>query len=160
MVFNNDSAKLFSLLKNLTECCQDREILLAQKHGLSVPESRCLIAIQLENCRNTSEIAAKMRIAKSRVTRIVDGLVAKGIIERIEDKHDRRFINVTLTPEGENLTSKFISAVLNLHDMVLEKLPPKERESIIRLLEILHSAMTDVRRQIAGEQSDEVDLSS
>ena len=148
MIFNKDSARLFTLLKLMTECCHDREILLAEKFGLSVPESRCLIALNLENCRNTSQIAEKMMIAKSRVTRIVDGLVSKGLIERIEDKQDRRFINVTLTPQGQELSEKFISNLLNLHDLVISKLPAHKQKTIVSLLEELHIAMTEVRNSI------------
>ena len=151
MKFNRDSARLYDLLKQLTECCRDREVILSGKFGFTVPEARCLNALVLENCSNTTEFASKLNVAKSRITRIVDGLIEKGILERSEDKKDRRYLNVTLTEAGEKLSNEYIASLLNLHDLVLSNLPSGSQNTVLNNLEQVHSAMIEARKMISAE---------
>ena len=145
---NPDSYKLYSLLKSVSECCHDREILQAKLFGISVPELRCVIAIKLEGCRTTSELAEKLCLAKSRITRIIDGLVEKRYILRREDADDRRVLNVNLTPAGSALANDLADSLLNLHEKVLVYMEAREREEVIQRLSVLTTAMRQVREEM------------
>ena len=57
---NSDAYRLFKTLKEITECCQEREVTQAKINGCTVAEARCLLTIKLDQCRTTSEIAEKM----------------------------------------------------------------------------------------------------
>ena len=148
-----EAYRLYSLLKSLTECCHDREEKLAQNYGLSIPESRCLTAIELEGCRTTTEIADKLALAKSRITRIVDGLVAKGLILRTEASHDRRVLIVEFTPAGKILAAEFVSTLISLHHSVMEKFPAESRRAAVNQLEELKNAMQEVRDSMSDGEA-------
>lgn len=69
-----------------------------------------------------STVGDMLLISKSRMTAIVDKLIACELIERIPDKTDRRVINIALTEKGkefthihsENLKSSVIERFSNL----------------------------------------------
>ncbi len=145
---NREPFKLYMLLKNLSSCCQDSENLQAKAFGVSVPELRCLIAIKLEECETTTELADKMCLAKSRITRIIDGLVSKGYIIRREDPDDRRVLKVRLTHSGRALTEKISKSLLVLHNMVLQNFDYDERKNMLERLSALTAAMKTVRDNI------------
>ena len=50
-----------------------------------------------------SEIARRMLVPKSQMTRLVDQLVSLDIVARQPDKKDRRVINISLTDNGESV---------------------------------------------------------
>ena len=58
-----------------------------------------------------TELAARMLGDDSTVTRIVDSLVRRGLVERTSDSADRRVRLVALTAAGEDLLSRSMAAV-------------------------------------------------
>jgi DNA-binding MarR family transcriptional regulator len=48
-----------------------------------------------------SEIAKRLVIPKSQMTRLIDQLAGLGIVERLIDARDRRVINLSLTGHGK-----------------------------------------------------------
>lgn len=149
---NNQSFLLYSLLKEISECCQEREAILAQELGCSPAEIRCLITMKLTNCKNTAELSEKMGVAKSRVTRILDGLVAKKLVKRKEDKNDRRLCLISFTAKGRDAAAELISTILDLHEEVFKDLPVDIRDQTINVLTALRSTMNVIKTRLqAGE---------
>ena len=141
----NQAHRLYALLKEIVECCQEREAIQAKHYGLTIAESRCLTAVKLDHCRTTTDLAEKLFVAKSRITRIVDGLVEKGLVNRGEDASDRRIRLVHLTAKGSEVTDKLIVFMYFLHNQVLEALPASYRHETIAALGALKEAMNSVR---------------
>jgi long-chain acyl-CoA synthetase len=54
----------------------------------------------------SSVLAEKLAVSRPSVTGVVDGLVARGLVERRGDDADRRRIGVDLTPEGRSLLTR------------------------------------------------------
>lgn len=54
-------------------------------------------------CKNctTTEISTKLHRPKSNLTPIIDKLVKDGLVIRSADTNDRRVINISLSPQGE-----------------------------------------------------------
>jgi DNA-binding MarR family transcriptional regulator len=53
--------------------------------------------------RTVSDLAAQEQVRPPTMSRIVDGLVQKKLVQRIEDTADRRTVRVKATPQGEKL---------------------------------------------------------
>jgi DNA-binding MarR family transcriptional regulator len=47
-----------------------------------------------------SEIGRKLNMPKPHVTIIIDKLIAEDLVERINDPHDRRIVNIQITEKG------------------------------------------------------------
>jgi DNA-binding MarR family transcriptional regulator len=152
--------QLFTILKEITECCQEREVTQAKMNGCTVAEARCLLTIKLDQCRTTADIAEKMCVAKSRVTRIVDGLVKKKLLSRWQDPKDRRICVVKFTEKGVETTEKLMFMTLQLHGEVLENLPEGYRDNVLDFLGTLRETMRSVKTRLENGEFSEVTVNT
>ena len=77
-----DASRLANLTFTLLSTCQQKESILAEQYGLTQSEFRCLKMFDKKETLNNKTIAKRMNLSASRLTRIIDGLVAKGYTER------------------------------------------------------------------------------
>ena len=68
--------------------------------GLSPSLSAALASIDRHGPLTPSELAARERIQRPTATRIVDRLVAEGLVARTPDPEDRRRLQLAVTPAG------------------------------------------------------------
>jgi DNA-binding MarR family transcriptional regulator len=90
-------------------------------------------------------ISQRLDVAKSRVTKIIQGLIDKGLVDRIEDPLDSRIKLISLTPSGVNKYQEINDFKTALHQRILRLLDPDERKSILSYLELLRSTMEAVK---------------
>ena len=69
---------------------------------LSLPQYRVL-SFLAEGNEAASALADKLAVSRPSVTGVVDGLVAKGLVQRAEDPADRRRVTHDLTPAGRQV---------------------------------------------------------
>src|SRR3954462_4663376 len=68
--------------------------------GLSLPQFR-LLAYLSTGSAGPSPAALELSTSRPSVTSLVDGLVAKGLVDRHAHADDRRRVTLVLTPEGQ-----------------------------------------------------------
>ena len=127
----------FSLLAN----CQEKEVRLAEIHDLTQAEFRCLRLFGETESLNNKQIAERMNLSPSRLTRIIDGLVEKDYINREIDPNDRRNMRVTLSKRGKMLVQQLNKAYVDIHQEILRDIDPAQHESLIVAMEHLLSAI-------------------
>jgi long-chain acyl-CoA synthetase len=69
---------------------------------LSVPQYRILMFLS-ERAEMASHLADSLAVSRPSVTAVVDGLVARGLVERRACLDDRRRVEHLLTPAGQQL---------------------------------------------------------
>jgi DNA-binding MarR family transcriptional regulator len=74
----------------------------------SATEARVMFEIYEDEGCNAAHIAEKMKIDKSYLSRIINGYVKKGYIERKTSEQDRRSQCLYLTDTGKKRTEDFI----------------------------------------------------
>jgi DNA-binding MarR family transcriptional regulator len=89
------------------------------------------------------QLASHLRLDQSTLSRTVDGLVRKKLVERLQDDLDRRVVLIKLTTEGDSLCQEIHSNNDQFSRGVFEKIPPNEREIVIRGFEMLVQAYQD-----------------
>ncbi len=77
------------------------ELVLAE-HELTLAQYR-LLALLEDHPEVASVLADKLTVSRPSVTTVADGLVARGLVERVNDTEDRRRVNHTLTKTGRTL---------------------------------------------------------
>ena len=131
MYINKNAEMLANLTFNLLARCQEKESRLAEKHNLFEAEFRCLRLMSSEENQNNKEIAEKMNLSPSRITRIMDGLVKKGYMVREIDNTDRRNMILSLSKKGKNLTTRLNNAFIEIHQEILNEIDEKQHDSLI-----------------------------
>ncbi len=92
---------------------------------------------------------AKADVAKSRVTKIVSGLQAKGFIDYADDPaRDGRVNLLSLTCTGNKKCEEMGEYIWNAHEKLLLELDPEERRSILSSLESLRVGMEAVKKEL------------
>lgn len=136
-----DASQLANLTFHLLATCQQKENLIAEQYGLTQAEFRCLKLFDKKEVVNNKTIAERMNLSASRLTRIIDGLVAKGYAERQIKPEDRRNMNVNLSKKGVQLVQKLDQAYLNVHKELLEEIDPSQHKPLIEVMTNLSKAV-------------------
>lgn len=79
------------------------------------------------------------------MTRIIEGLLDKGLIQRIKDPEDSRVNLLSLTPSGQKKLIDVNTFLRDVHAEVLAHITPEQRRHMMASLEMLKSAMQSVK---------------
>jgi len=90
-------------------------------------------------------LAEAADVAAPTATRMIDGLVKRGLAERRRPEGgDRRRVEITLTDEGRRLVAAKRKRIARAREEVFARLSPSERASAARLLHSLAAAIDDL----------------
>lgn len=134
-----------NLVMRLYECCQERMHYQSIKVGLPDAELRCLLLFEDERYLTPKNIAQKMNVVKSRVTKIINGLFEKNLVHRIKDPEDSRVTLLSLTSEGRKKLKEFNDLNDYIHREVLSGMAPEQRITMLTNLELLKASMEACR---------------
>ncbi len=70
------------------------------KHGLTDAQWKPLLMIQQGHCKTAAELARLACSDAGAVTRMLDRVEVKGLVQRTRSREDRRVINIALTEDG------------------------------------------------------------
>ena len=93
------------LLQTQRQLTRQLDAELEARHGLSLSALELLgrLAADTDHCVRLSVLAEQVNLSLSRVSRIIDGLQARQLVERRPCRLDARAINAQLTPAGLEL---------------------------------------------------------
>jgi len=80
--------------------------LYAERYGIGVPEWRVIATLGEYEHMTAKDVGAHSRMHKTKVSRAVTALEAKGLIERHQNPQDRRSILIALTDHGQALVPR------------------------------------------------------
>ncbi len=140
--------RLQDLIGEMLKCCEDRKFFETEKFGLPYAELKCLLLFGGERYLTVKGIAQRMDVAKSRVTKIVNGLTEKGLVKQTTDPDDGRIKLIGLTPAGHKRAQEIGAFQRELHHRILLHLGVDERKDMLSYLEMLRSAMEAVKGQL------------
>ncbi|KZC24086.1 MarR family transcriptional regulator [Rhodanobacter thiooxydans] len=110
--FPRDQAMLVRMVKLLHKLFSDHANLLLRQHGLTHPEYNVLMMLDgSAGGLSPSQLAEATSEKSSNTTRLIDQLLAKGLLTRSPSDEDRRKLLVQLTDEGEALIRQVVPAV-------------------------------------------------
>ncbi len=112
------------------------EVRASAKKELTIPQFRILAHIQL-GVKHVSQIAELHGVSQPSMSKMVEGLVKRGLIKRAPHSSDRRQIVLELTGKGKALYEKVkIAAQKNLN-VNLINLSTNERTKLSQALDLI-----------------------
>ena len=141
----NQIVQFQNLIAKLFQCCQERLQYQCERFELPDAELRCLSLFGEERYLTPKGIALKMNLVKSRISKIVSGLVQKKLIQRIADPEDSRVTLLSLTSDGQNKLNDINRFLNDMHLEVLQQMEPEQRKTMITNLELLKASMESVK---------------
>jgi DNA-binding MarR family transcriptional regulator len=134
-----------ALINKLYGCCQERMQYQSERFALPDAELRCLLLFGEERYLTPKGIAYKMNLVKSRVSRIIAGLLRKQLIQRLKDPNDSRVSLLSLSPLGQKKLNDINNFLSNMHHRVLSQMAPDQRKAVLTNLEILKASMEAIK---------------
>lgn len=85
-----------------------------------------ILLVNNPSITTSSQLVYFLQVSKGLVSRSIDGLVKKGLIQCVPDDKDRRIQRITLTPVSKTVTIKITNEVRKINDCVLEDISEEE----------------------------------
>ncbi|MBL1290125.1 MarR family transcriptional regulator [Streptomyces sp. For3] len=108
-------------------------------HGLRLWHLTILAMLDEAGRLSKGDLAARLDMNQSDLTRTVTDLDAAGYVVCARDPSDRRRIEVSLTPEGGRALARLSADVSGTEADLLAPLAPEERELFASLLRRVHT---------------------
>lgn len=117
----------------LLSWCEKREHLLIAEAGVTSVELRALEAVGSEKLP-MRKLAQQLGLSPSRVTRVVDSLSRKQMIQREQCPDDRRLCKVSLSRQGKQALAKGGDVGRAFQEQAASSLNEEEKEAIMAAL--------------------------
>ncbi len=107
--------------------------------------AQCLVLLEIdENGQLTmSQLASRLRLDNSTLSRTIEGLVQRRLVKRLREDQDRRVVRIRLTREGDAVCRSIHEENDGHYIRVFEKIPESRRGTIIKNFETLVQAFLD-----------------
>jgi DNA-binding MarR family transcriptional regulator len=130
-----------------------RRHMRGHKQGLSVPQFRTLALLRAAPAVNLSAVADILNASLPTASRVVSGLVDKGLIDRSESASDRRQVELVLTPRGRSLVDTARRAAQGKLAATLGELSEADRRCLVHALQTLRAVFVPGLRAMCGEHA-------
>jgi MarR family transcriptional regulator, organic hydroperoxide resistance regulator len=119
-------------------------------HAITLQMWRVLAALDHEDGQRISDLAALTSIDVSTLSRILDAMQEKGLIERRRGNgNDARVVTVHETESGHVLTAKIIPPARHYEDVALRGFSAEEQEALKAMLERVYRNIDALEEEAA-----------
>jgi DNA-binding MarR family transcriptional regulator len=101
--------------------------------GVTLPQFRLLLALEGLGRVPSSKLAARLGLAASAITRMVDRLEHAGLVQRGADQSNRCIVTVELTESGRNVVADILARRHRRLAVVLDQMSPADRAAAVRV---------------------------
>ncbi len=110
--------------------------------GLSQRQCAILRVLVAREGTRISDLAALSAISPSAMTRVLEKLEARGLVERIRGaQEDGRAAMVKITVEGRRTRKQLDHLMIDRTNQIIASIPEKQRPQILKALTILNNAI-------------------
>jgi DNA-binding MarR family transcriptional regulator len=99
--------------------------------GLPIAEAALLIELLDGGDVTQQQLADRLDLDKSRISRLCSALEDKRLLVRERDRTNRRNLLLHLTPAGEAAARSLRRTMREQHERILSAMSPEERESLL-----------------------------
>ena len=116
-----------------------------------MPQCHVLVEVGRHKTLSVNDLAQLLNLDKSSVSKTVDNLVNSGLLQRESSPEDRRYVVLTLSPEG-HLAYEDIESRMEAHfTKILQAIPAEKHTQVIESLDLFTRALKKVQAEIPPE---------
>lgn len=124
-----------NLLAELTS--ENTQAIYRRRHDLTRPEWRVLVNLAEAESLTASELCERVPAHKTKVSRALASLEAKGWLTRRTDAADRRVAHASLTLKGKRAFNRIRPEMEQATEALLAPLTPEDRQKLDEGLKVL-----------------------
>lgn len=114
-----------------------RKQMRSHRGGLSMPQFRALVRVRQDGAASISAISEHLGTSLSTTSRLVSGLVGRGLLAREAVPNDRRQVHVTITQTGRAMLDQARQATRRKLEVALASMAAAEEKAVIDAMQIL-----------------------
>jgi DNA-binding MarR family transcriptional regulator len=107
---------------------------------VAVAEAHALMDLVAFGAVRQGELAVRLQLEKSTVSRLVRQMEARGWIQRTSDRDDGRAVLIRLTRQGRDAASELSGARQEKFARILAAIPEDKRSMVVEAISILERA--------------------
>ncbi|MBP2666605.1 MAG: transcriptional regulator, MarR family [Firmicutes bacterium] len=108
---------------------------------MTLSQCTAMIEIGRAGFLSVNQLAERLDLDKSTVSRSSDRLVVDGLLLREEDPADRRYVVLKLSDKGKQSYSNLEQRMTSYFEKVIAEIDPHERDQVLKSLQLLSSAL-------------------
>lgn len=120
--------------------------------SIAVSDAHALAEISESPSLTQGDLAERLRLEKSTVSRLAEKLERLGWVAREQDQLDRRVVRLDLTDSGRRLVDQLKEARTNKFAQVMSQIPPHQRNTVLQSLDVLIQAMGECSEEPVAER--------
>ena len=125
-----------------------------EAHGFTMVQYQILAWLRDGIAVNPKDICIQYRHDSGAMTRVIDQLAERGLLERVRRDRDRRKVELQLTPAGRDAIEGLIPVVVEKLNLALGDFTTAEVQELLRLLIKLNASLqTFVEPASAGAEA-------
>ena len=138
--FNLDRFLPFRLNRLAAEVSERLASLYAERFSLDVPQWRVLATLSIGEC-TAQDIVASTRTHKSTISRAVQQLENRGLVERVVSEADKRAFLLRMTAKGHALFEDLKPVVLEYEEKMLANLACGDVQALMKGVAAFETAL-------------------
>jgi DNA-binding MarR family transcriptional regulator len=134
--FDADSMAVWFGMIQAFLAMESRVSLRVQAHGLTLPAMNVIAIL----CRHEpqgiplNELSQYLTVSRANITGLMDNLVRKALVKRVDHPTDRRVCLARVTPKGKSWLGAFLPGHFKAIKQILSPLSKKEKALLVQLL--------------------------
>jgi len=135
------------LLRSVAVIVRQRGRQILSNFEITPPQFDALLHLVDHGNLTMGELCARLYLASSTVTDLVDRMERAGLVMRERDPGDRRVVRLKPLDKGHALVEAVMAARLNYLHGILHRIDAAERRQLIAALRHIHDVMTEAEVQ-------------
>jgi DNA-binding MarR family transcriptional regulator len=119
-------------LKSDTECC-----------GVTLAQCHIMVEIGRTGEASVVDLSAALGLDTSTLSRHINGMVNVGLVDRVLNPKDRRYVSITLTPQGQRVYQSIEDICNTKYAKVFESIPVEKHEQVLEGFGLLVDALVE-----------------
>jgi len=115
--------------------------------GITLTQCHTLMALDKQDNISLKDLSDRLYLDKSTLSRIVEGLVNLGLVDREIPKNNRRTILIKLTKQGISVCQKINSSNNSYFQKVLDSLSKEQLEVFLDSFKLIVSKMMELNNE-------------
>jgi DNA-binding MarR family transcriptional regulator len=122
-------------------------------HGFTFVQYQIMVGLRDGIAVNPKDLCAQIRHDSGALTRVIDQLAERGLLERSRRDRDRRKVELELTPAGREVVESLIPLVVDKLNLALAEFSTGEVKELTRLLLKLNVSLQSGDEPAASTES-------
>jgi len=109
--------------------------------GLTLAQCHTLLEVGYKREVSLIDLATSFGLDTSTLSRMIQGLVVLGLVNRLTNEKDRRYVAISLTEQGRQLFDQIEARFNTYFAQVLELVPAEKKDAVIECIGLFSDAV-------------------